>query len=282
MAGDAGGPVSPAAGPLAGHLLADHRLVFVAGLHRSGTTPTTRLLGGHPQVSALSRTGVTEDEGQHLQQVYPAGRVHGGPGRFAFAPASHLTEASPLATPDSAARLLAAWAPYWDTSRPVLVEKSPPNLVMTRFLQALFPGARFVVVVRHPVAVALATAKWAGLTPVSRLVEHWLAAYEVFLADAPHLHQVHVVRYEELVADPVRALGDVGAFLDLTGPIPAEAVDRRRGNAYADRWAELQRSRSPLHRLAVRRVRELAPRVARFGYDVDDLETLGAFPLPTG
>ena len=38
-------------------------------------------------------------------------------------------------------------------SEPVLVEKSPPNLVRTRFLQALFPDARQIVVTRHPIAV---------------------------------------------------------------------------------------------------------------------------------
>ncbi len=261
-----------------------HRMVFVAGLHRSGTSPTARLLSAHPQVSGITASGATEDEGQHLQDVYPAARTFGGAGKFAFSPASHLTEASPLATPANADRLFASWAPYWDLTRPVLVEKSPPNLVMTRFLQALYPDARFVVVVRHPVVVALSTSKWSGFTPLRTLVEHWVTAHEIFLADAAHLRRVHVVTYERLVSDPGGTLDAVGAFLGLDGPIPRESVDAARSNSYVQRWAELQASRNPLHRRALSRMRrELGDRVERFGYRLDDLDDVRGFPaLPTG
>lgn len=261
---------------------ADHRLVFVAGLHRSGTTATAQLLSSHPQVSGLTATGQKEDEGQHLQDVYPAARTHGGAGRFAFTPAAHLTEQSPLATPTSAARLLEQWGPYWDLARPVLVEKSPPNLVMTRFLQALYPQARFVVVVRHPVVVALSTSKWAGFTPLRRLVEHWVRAHEIFLADAPHLGQVHVVTYEHLVRDPAATLATLGAFLGLDGAIPQESVDAQRSTGYARRWEELRASRNPLHRRALSTMqREYGDRIERFGYRLDNLDDVAGFPPVT-
>jgi hypothetical protein len=109
---------------------ADGRLlVFVGGLHRSGTTPVTHWLGEHPSVSAFRDTGVSGDEGQHLQDVYRIAGAHGGPGRFAFDPEAHLTEFSPLVSAESRERLWASWCPHWDLSKPVLVEKSPPNLV---------------------------------------------------------------------------------------------------------------------------------------------------------
>ena len=102
------------------------------------------------------------------------------PGRFALDPRSHLTEDSPLATPGNAARLAEQWAPYWDLSRPVLVEKSPPNLVMTRFLQALYPHASFVVIVRHPVVVALGTDKWLRGRTLRTPMANWFAAHDTF------------------------------------------------------------------------------------------------------
>ena len=75
-------------------------------------------------------------------------------------PAAHLTETSSLVTPENAERMLRSWAAHWDLSRPLLLEKSPPNLVMTRMLQAMYPDAKFVVIVRHPVVVSLSTHKW--------------------------------------------------------------------------------------------------------------------------
>ena len=102
------------------------------GLHRSGTTPLARAIASHPQVSGLGATGVKEDEGQHFQSVYPPARQYGGAGRFARDERAHLTEMSPLVSPSNAQRLWDAWSPYWDLSRPCLLEKSPPNLIMGR------------------------------------------------------------------------------------------------------------------------------------------------------
>ena len=190
--------------------MSDHRLVFVGGLHRSGTTPLARCLAAHPQVSGFAGTGVEEDEGQHLQDVYPPAMAHGGPGRFALAAAAHLTEHSPLLGADTAARLLASWRPHWDLARPVLVEKSPPNLLMTRFLQAAFADARFVMVVRHPAIVSLSTRKWARLRSLDALLDHWFAAHRLLEEDAAHLHRLLVVKYEHLVGAPERTLAELG------------------------------------------------------------------------
>ena len=147
-----------------------HRFVFLAGLHRSGTTLLARLLAAHPQVSGFSGTGAPADEGQHLQRVYPSDHEYGRPGRFGFAPEMHLTESSPLLSEESARTLWEEWSPHWDLSSSMLLEKSPPNLLKTRFLQALFPASSFVVVVRHPIPVSLATARWRRTRRFHRLL----------------------------------------------------------------------------------------------------------------
>jgi hypothetical protein len=256
-----------------------HRLVFVGGLHRSGTTPLARRLAAHEQVSGLAGTGVEEDEGQHLQSVYPPARAHGGPGRFALRPGAHLTEDSPLLTPDTAARLLARWRPHWDLTRPVLVEKSPPNLLMTRFLQAAFPDARFVMVVRHPAVVSLSTRKWARLRPLEALLDHWFAAHRRLEQDAPSLRRLLVVKYEHLVAAPEPTLAEIAAFLELDGRIPADGIDAGRSATYEQRWTSLATG-APWDRARFGRLcRRHEPAANHFGYSLLDLDRADPFPV---
>ena len=96
-------------------------------------------------------------------------------------------EAQLLVSEESARKLFEEWSPRWDLSRPLLLEKSPPNLLKTRFLQALFPGSAFVVVVRHPIPVSIPTARWRGTRRYDRMFAHWLHCHALFEADRAHL-----------------------------------------------------------------------------------------------
>jgi hypothetical protein len=256
----------------------DHRFVFVGGLHRSGTSIVTKCLAQHPEVSSFTGTGVPEDEGQFLQSVYPVGGAHGGPGRFAFDPAAHLTEASPLATAASAAQLFEEWSSHWDLDRQILLEKSPPNVVRARFLQALFPGASFVMVMRHPVAVAMAVKRRRPKrTRVLDMVRHWVVAHELLERDLPALERVVVVPFESFVAEPARWFDHLQRFLGLV-PVANEIPIRSDTNErYLAQWQALVRR--PLAGIAYRRaIRALEPRVARFGYSLSDTTASGPRP----
>ncbi|MGL5828778.1 MAG: sulfotransferase family protein [Angustibacter sp.] len=262
------------------------RLIFVAGLHRSGTTPLTRALATHEEISGLTATGVLEDEGQHLQSVYPAARTYGGPGRFARDPRAHLTEDSALVSPVNAERLLRAWAPYWRLERQFLVEKSPPNLLMGRFLQALFPGSAYVAVLRHPIVVALSTHKWRRLwsknwqnhTSLATMVDHWLVAHDIFAQDLPRLQRALVLRYEDLVDQPATELGRVQGLLGLSHGFSSAGI-RPSSDQYEQRWRDLATG-LPWERRARRRLIErFAEPLARYGYDVEDLRARPTRPF---
>lgn len=233
-----------------------HQIAFVGGLHRSGTTVVAQTLGSHENISRLRGTGVPMDEGQHLQAVYPTARTLGGPGVFGFSPNAHLTEAGSLVSARAREALMRAWSPYWDIACRVLLEKSPPNLVRMRFLQALFPEARFIAVVRHPVPVTLATRRWTNASPQA-LLHHWALCHQLLLEDAPYIEKLLILRYEDMVASPAEVLGRAVAFLGLDVNVVVTGIQPGHNETYFPRW-DLAGSTVDVH---------VAHTAALFGYD---------------
>ena len=261
-----------------------HTFVFVTGLHRSGTSPLHHCLRRHPRISGFENTGASEDEGQHLQTVLPRGGAYGGPGRFARHPDAHITETHPLATSETAARLFEQWSPYWDLSKPYLIEKTPITLLRTRLFQALFPDSHFVVIVRHPSVVALATYNAlasSGTKPdltISNLIEHWLIGHERFLADVPHLRRVMVVKYEEFAARPQPTLNEIYEFLGLDSWLCGDKIEPDVNSRYLAQWQAL--SQDPHQQDGIEQALHLEQQVRRFGYSLKDWRLCGPLPVP--
>lgn len=249
--------------------LSDRKFVFIAGLHRSGTSILFQCLREHPEISGFRDTGAIEDEGQLLQTVYPPASVYGGPGRFGFDSRAALDEHSELVTEQSARELFAQWSAYWDLSKSVLLEKSPPNLVRMRFLQALFPNAHFIIITRHPVAVAYATMRKNGLTVLHRHLQHWLVCHERARRDCAALERVLVIGYEAFVENPAYHLDSIYSLLQLTPHPNALEITPSTNQKYFDRW-ERQRNH-PLTALPVWAIeRTYRASFRRFGYSLRD------------
>ena len=218
--------------------MGERRLVFVGGLHRSGTSLLARALAAHPEISGLSDTGAVEDEGQYLQSVYPSDAISGGAGRFGFDARAHLTEASSLATPVNADRLRREWGAYWPPEGRWRLEKSPANLLRSRFLQALFPDASFIFILRHPVAVALAVRKWSR-TGIYALIHHWVHCHRLFDGDLPAIWRYCIVSYEDLSASPQETVELLYDFLELDPYPVAMSVTQGVNAAYFRAWQDL-------------------------------------------
>ena len=69
-----------------------NRFVFVAGLHRTGTSLLARIIGSHPEISMIEGSGVPENEGCYLQGAIPHTALHGRPGHFATDSPGHLDD----------------------------------------------------------------------------------------------------------------------------------------------------------------------------------------------
>jgi hypothetical protein len=244
--------------------------VFVGGLHRSGTSILFQCLREHPDISGFRDTGSPEDEGQHLQSVYPTAMSHGGPGRFGFQAGAHLTETSALVSEANRHKLFDEWKRYWSLDRSHLLEKSPPNLIQATFLQALFPDSFFIMLLRHPVAVSYATQKWSR-TPMHSLLRHWLACHELLEEDRVRLSNVLVLKYETFVREPAATLARVYAFLGLAGHSAPLDVSPNVNRKYFERWRR-NRERLLARPYTQYLLRSFEPRVARFGYSLEDLD----------
>jgi hypothetical protein len=187
-------------------------VLFIAGVHRSGTTLLESLIQERYDVRVL-RAPVPENEGQFLQDVMRDEVAYGGPGMFAFFDQSRLEPvADPAAAAGMRARLLRSWDRWTLGQSPVLLEKTPANVVRIPYLRSVFPRARFVVLVRDPRAVVLSVKKW-NPSPNELLFMNWCSAYATALKDAAD--DCLFVRYEDLCDDPARELERIARFAAL-------------------------------------------------------------------
>ena len=85
-------------------------------------------------------------------------------------------------------KLFDEWSQNWDLSKKFLVEKSPPNIIRTRFLQA--PNASFVTILRDPIAVSFATQKWSK-TSIDSLFKHWLVCNQQYQEDSKDVKKIN-------------------------------------------------------------------------------------------
>ena len=243
---------------------ANCKYVFVCGLPRSGTSVLGRNVARLEGCTGLTNTGELEDEGQFVQDVYARADQCGGDGRFGFDPRMHLTETSDLLTSQNIAKLHQSWHQYWDGSKTIFVEKTPSNLLKTRFLQAAFPNSYFVVIRRHPVPVSLAIQKWkVNVTSLYNLFEHWLHCHRLFDEDKRHLSRVYELSYEDYVENPGKYHEEIAQFIGTHvpeapkednvryviewgspdgAPVPERAMEQTSAaynQKYFDRWSNL-------------------------------------------
>jgi Sulfotransferase family len=281
---------------------ARRKYVFVGGSPRSGTSLLGRNIARLEDCSGFKNTGVFEDEGQFLQDVYAVASEYGGSSRCGFDPRMHRTESSELLTPENVARLRATWHCYWDNSKSIFVEKTPENFLMARFLQAAFPNSYFIVLRRHPVPVSIGGQKWtSNITSLNRMFEHWLQCYKLFEQDRKYLKHVYELRYEDYVENPDKYHQEIAAFIGTRVPEPPkedtfrivlqwrnplglrvpertmETTSAAYSKKYFDRWSRYL-TRSPFKGYYRYIARKYEPEFARYGYslikgftDSDDL-----------
>ena len=179
----------------------DMKLLFIVGMPRSGTTLVERVLGSHPQVTAGGELTYMQDCLAKLPSLRQAAGRRG---------------AIDLAHEDDRRLLLELRESYLDRlferdlDGEYVTDKLPVNFSALGLIRLLFPDARIVHCIRHPMAVcwSLYAAHFGVHVPYNASLEHLAHYHEnVYMTWMRHwkgiLHDgVVEVRYERFVADP--------------------------------------------------------------------------------
>ena len=260
-------------------------ILHLGGPHRGGTTILWKCLQAHPEIASFPPpfvTGADFSEGIFMQDVYPGFGIgvpqdssnEGennivGLGRYALSPEAHLTAEDSRVSVESKLKLLNRFGPHWDLTKPVLMEKSPPNAVISTFLQAVYNTrddtkgdrshsvvrTKFLFITRHPIANALAHQKVDRSLTMSVLMENYLQLHRYLLEDLPKLRNDPLLLYlEEFVSNPRRHLIEIFRWLDVDSSeeivqdvLNKVAVHRDVNDKYQEWWCKKNsRGESPL------------------------------------
>jgi sulfotransferase family protein len=157
------------------------------------------------------------------------------------------------------------WHSYWDPTKTICLEKTPGNLIMTRFLQAAFPHAYFIVIRRHPIPVSMASQKW-SMSSLHRLFEHWLRCHELFNVDKNYLRHVYELTYEDYVENPVKHHRQIAAFIGTRSiSDQMESLSWTYNQKYLERWSNLL-TNSPYKTYYLYIALKYEPKFARYNY----------------
>jgi hypothetical protein len=198
------------------------RLLFVISPPRAGSTLLQRMLGSHSQIATYPEP--------HL--ITPLAFL-GYHDLVDKAPYDHINAAEAMRNfvaglPRGEDDYLDALRAYSDTlygrmlapsGKRYFLDKTPAYALVLPFLRKLYPEAHYVVLTRHPLAVASSYANsffdgdWQAAAEFNPIVNRYLPAIARFLREPPaHCLQVS---YEQLVREPAAELAQIFAFLDL-------------------------------------------------------------------
>lgn len=247
----------------------DKKFIFISGLHRSGTSLLYKILKEQDKISGLSKTNELEDEGQHVQSVYKPAYEFGGVGKFGFDIKARLNEDSELIDENNRRKLYNEWSRFWDLEKNILLEKSPPNIIRTRFLQEMFPNSYFINITRHPIATSIASKKWSK-TSLDELINHWITCHEIFDEDKKMIRNIINIKYEDIINNNKKTLDKISKFLNLQ--IKPSEIEIKQGinDKYFEIWKKKSKNIFSKHKI-LKIINKYNSSVEKYGYSLINL-----------
>ncbi|WP_324752513.1 sulfotransferase [Roseovarius sp. Pro17] len=198
----------------------NHRkIIFVGGVHRSGTTLVQRIMGTHSQVFAGREFDFTKDIialRKRLLVGYESGRI------------------ADLVTPEDIDHAVEGFTTALferaleEAGKPILCEKTPSNALVMAELCDSMPEAYCILMMRDPRAIAASMKTVAnkyfsnGLRPppfcasVAASIKDINQTWRVGLEAMSGRDRIKIVYYEDLVSDPETVVKEICQFAGLT------------------------------------------------------------------
>jgi hypothetical protein len=264
----------------------DHCVIHVHGFHHSGTgvlrQTIYKSLGEHV-ASIHQDTHAQEDEGQHIQNVYPKFYQR----RKFCSNKYYCPEMMTLVSKTKSHKLFRQWMRFWDPTKPFLIQKTPTMDVL--FLEQMkVVSTVHAIIIRHPfswrppVAKRAQKGKDSGLFALCTWLDVWTHVLGI-LSDY-QVQSFAIVNYEALVQhsdDISQKLNmyiqeECGIHVNQTTNERPRRLHLRVGNAtdYLVPSKEMLRNWKQCEEdgLCHEFMNKLAPVVAKFGYgwDPDD------------
>ncbi|MDG2271288.1 MAG: sulfotransferase [Halioglobus sp.] len=120
------------------------------------------------------------------------------------------------------AQIKTVWESYWNKDKPVLLEKSPPNIIRTRDILANFEPVKFLIMVRNPYAHSEGLMRRNNMS-VERAANFSMMCLRTQLNNACELDNALVLTYESLVLNPVKVRQKIADFIPSLNDMNFEA-----------------------------------------------------------
>ena len=104
------------------------------------------------------------------------------------------------------------WNKYWEKSKDIFLEKSPPNICRAVQIEKEFPNAKFICLVRNPYAQIEGEMRRYG-TSAKKAAELSIQYLKYQKKNLEKLKDSFIIRYEELVNDTTNTKKNIISFL---------------------------------------------------------------------
>lgn len=200
----------------------EDKLLFLIGSPRSGSTLLTRMLGSHEAVHAPDEPHLLTP----LAHLGYYGKVDTAPYDPIITELAmrELVKALPAGEDDYLAAMRSLTDHLYErlltpSGRSLLLDKTPAYSLVLDFAAKLYPGAHYLVLTRHPMAIwsSFVESFFDGDHEAAHrhqpLLERYVPAIARFLRERPV--PIHHVRYEELVQNPESEVEKICQFAGL-------------------------------------------------------------------